>query len=626
MAGAYRQQHGGPSAYPIQHASPLDTLVRSASTKGSKYKYQERQEPVNFNDDDDDEQAYGGTHEDEYYHQRNPSSPLLHSRFARGSQATFSSRDANSYLDFSRDSVDVDSGNMYHETLGGRFDDNDGQISPHEPTSPALRDSWKSDVTAKNAMDPHSTAYNDNDTYHEANVPVVVVSAWAETGDSDGPASPDGIPRYSTYAGKTPMVKPVVANFSRPVRPAPQPSPTRVEFDPGLNDGIDHKKVVLDRNAARAGGGSAQPQPRARSPYTNEPLPYGNGSSLSGSAFSPTLSSPSSQGHRSRSPSPSPTHISHSPSTPMSANSVSTSSSARSPQAVSLPRNPREFPGRSNSPISLYSTYSFYQLDSASPSPTNSTSNFSEQQQGDQLRGTHTKVLASPPSRTTSHSGTPTQSGFKPTRSNLSSELLVSANQTTSPQVHFSSGDSSQDPLAHLQLGIAAHESNDLKTSAFHFERSATLNGGTGVGMLMWGLTLRHGWGCKKDEKGGFKWLRKAAEGAVDDLEARRTGTDAPGSTLPQETQNELVLAIYEVGQCFFHGWGVGKDQKMGVSYYTVAARLGDADAQSDLAFCLANGKGCKKDRKEAAKWYREAVKQGQSDIGLAWIYKEKFQ
>lgn len=29
--------------------------------------------------------------------------------------------------------------------------------------------------------------------------------------------------------------------------------------------------------------------------------------------------------------------------------------------------------------------------------------------------------------------------------------------------------------------------------------------------------------------------------------------------------QTELVLAIYEVGQCFFHGWGVKKDQKMAV-------------------------------------------------------------
>lgn len=78
-------------------------------------------------------------------------------------------------------------------------------------------------------------------------------------------------------------------------------------------------------------------------------------------------------------------------------------------------------------------------------------------------------------------------------------------------------------------------------------------------------------------------------------------------------------------------------------SYYTVAARLGDVDAQMDLGFCLANGKGCKKDRKESASWYRKAVRdlslvfnfdnsfvmqvaQGQSDIGLAWIYKEKFQ
>lgn len=43
-------------------------------------------------------------------------------------------------------------------------------------------------------------------------------------------------------------------------------------------------------------------------------------------------------------------------------------------------------------------------------------------------------------------------------------------------------------------------------------------------------------------------------------------------------------------------------------SYYTVAAKLGDADAQHDLGFCLANGKGCKKDRKEAAKWHRAAV------------------
>lgn len=138
----------------------------------------------------------------------------------------------------------------------------------------------------------------------------------------------------------------------------------------------------------------------------------------------------------------------------------------------------------------------------------------------------------------------------------------------------------------------------------------------------MWGLTLRHGWGVTKSEPQGFKWLKKAAEIAVGDLESARGGMDAKG------VKDELVLAIYEVGQSFFRGWGIEKDKKMGVvrpsycnipcdmllikltlqSYFRVAARLGDPDAQQELAFCLANGKGCKKDRKEAAKWYRAAV------------------
>ena len=34
-------------------------------------------------------------------------------------------------------------------------------------------------------------------------------------------------------------------------------------------------------------------------------------------------------------------------------------------------------------------------------------------------------------------------------------------------------------------------------------------------------------------------------------------------------SKTELVLAIYEVGQCFFQGWGVPKDQKMAMVGYT---------------------------------------------------------
>lgn len=77
-------------------------------------------------------------------------------------------------------------------------------------------------------------------------------------------------------------------------------------------------------------------------------------------------------------------------------------------------------------------------------------------------------------------------------------------------------------PQDFLQLGIQHHEANRLKESAICFERSAKEQGGCGVGMLMYGLTLRHGWGCEKNEKIGFNWLRKAAEHAVEDLESAK--------------------------------------------------------------------------------------------------------
>ncbi|KAJ3829273.1 HCP-like protein [Lentinula raphanica] len=270
---------------------------------------------------------------------------------------------------------------------------------------------------------------------------------------------------------------------------------------------------------------------------------------------------------------------------------------------ITLSRRPPSF--RPDSPASLYSdAYSFYQLDSASPSPS----------------GTQFK-LDSPGGS----SGADSRSNQTSTRSHTPTSTNHTAGRP--PVVVIDPPQESKSKAEHyLQLGIKHHEANRLQESALCFEKSAKEGGGCGVGMLMWGLTLRHGWGCRKDEKGGFTWVRKAAEGAVADLErARRSG----GSSDLEErgmVKAELVLAIYEVGQCFFHGWGVAKDQKMGVSYYRVAARLGDADAQGDLGFCLANGKGCKKDRKEAAKWYRAAVAQGYSDVGLAWIHKEKFQ
>jgi hypothetical protein len=129
----------------------------------------------------------------------------------------------------------------------------------------------------------------------------------------------------------------------------------------------------------------------------------------------------------------------------------------------------------------------------------------------------------------------------------------------------------------YLTMGIEAHliESPEaLSQSAEFFEISAKLNGGTPFGMLMWGLCLRHGWGVPIDERKGFIWLRRACEIAVGDLEGLQIPSARERSSperLPAITQGvltevkaELVLAIYEVGQCFFQGWGVTRDRKLG--------------------------------------------------------------
>ena len=68
--------------------------------------------------------------------------------------------------------------------------------------------------------------------------------------------------------------------------------------------------------------------------------------------------------------------------------------------------------------------------------------------------------------------------------------------------------------------------------------------------MLVWGPTLLHSWCCPKDEIHGFSWPRWAAEVAVGNLERARAGLGI-GAVC-----GELVLAIYDVGQCFFYGWG----------------------------------------------------------------------
>ncbi|KAH9487187.1 Mitosis inhibitor nif1 [Psilocybe cubensis] len=431
-------------------------------------------------------------------------SPLLHSHFARDSYATASISDQHSYWDpdtsgtrsstqssnykqSSRRATREGEGDFDDERSDyGRYDyfvdDSSSMYSSSPSQGPALRDSWNSTATGATVRRPdyyipNADIRGENQlTGSSGPTPTVVVTEEGIDGAERVVERSSSVLRPGP--GRAPIVQPVTANFSRPVRESSHPGHAqgervKVQVPQEMRD---QKLKVLERNARRA------------------PTPTGT----------------------------------HPPSTiQSSANSRQSLESVRSAATITeknnaVPTNPQPMRAVEQplpSPSSLYSSnYSFYQYESPVPSPVGAGF------------------------------GQSTNSGNRP----QSSLKAADAEKVTGPRT----------PQDYLQLGIQHHEANRLGESARCFERSANEGGGCGVGMLMYGLTLRHGWGCAKNERLGFKWLMKAAESAIGDLENVRTG----GRTIEVgAVQTELVLAIYEVGQCFFHGWGVGKDQKMAV-------------------------------------------------------------
>jgi TPR repeat protein len=89
--------------------------------------------------------------------------------------------------------------------------------------------------------------------------------------------------------------------------------------------------------------------------------------------------------------------------------------------------------------------------------------------------------------------------------------------------------------------------------------------------------------------------------------------------------KGELVLAMYELANCFRNGWGIKKDPAAAKHYYETAANLGDTDAMNEVAWCYTEGFGTKKDKFKAAQFLRLAESKGNKTLGNTWIWKDKY-
>ncbi|CAG8461526.1 2743_t:CDS:2 [Funneliformis mosseae] len=169
----------------------------------------------------------------------------------------------------------------------------------------------------------------------------------------------------------------------------------------------------------------------------------------------------------------------------------------------------------------------------------------------------------------------------------------------------------------YISQAIKYHEDNQLEKSTEYLRIAAERN--SAVGMVLYGIALRHGWGCKVDTALAFGYLEKAAGSMIN----IKNGINE--SVSMSSFRGELILAIYELGVCFRHGWGIPKNKATAASYFEIAANMGDPDAQNDVALCYYKGEGVKKDMKMAAKFYRMADAQGHGTLGNSWIFKAKY-
>ncbi|KAK1711366.1 hypothetical protein BDP67DRAFT_86987 [Colletotrichum lupini] len=145
-----------------------------------------------------------------------------------------------------------------------------------------------------------------------------------------------------------------------------------------------------------------------------------------------------------------------------------------------------------------------------------------------------------------------------------------------------------------IQEAIRLHEAGDFENSTAMFARLADPKGANNtLSQFLYGLSLRHGWGCEPDPEGAIKYLSAAASNAATvEQMALKAGLKKGGAA-----KGELVLAIFELANSFRHGWGTAKDPIAAKQYYETAANLGDTDAMNEVAWCYVEGFGCKKDK-----------------------------
>jgi TPR repeat protein len=186
--------------------------------------------------------------------------------------------------------------------------------------------------------------------------------------------------------------------------------------------------------------------------------------------------------------------------------------------------------------------------------------------------------------------------------------------------------------------------SKDEKEAAKWYKKSAEQ--GDPVGQCGLGACYAKGIGVSKDEKEAVRWLTKSADQGVSEAkallgliqaenDAQKILKDVESGSF-QSKKEELFKKLLEkaesgdassqklVGNCYFKGDGVSKDEKVAVKWLRKSAEQGNSKAQADLGACYFSGRGVPVDEAEGFKWSKKAAEQGdpaaQCNLGFKYF------
>ena len=160
--------------------------------------------------------------------------------------------------------------------------------------------------------------------------------------------------------------------------------------------------------------------------------------------------------------------------------------------------------------------------------------------------------------------------------------------------------------------------------------------------LLLLVLQLGFSWGgialsrqLEEKAKSGDLWAQEVLirTKASDDAQRILKETESGSSQSKQDEAFKKALEKAEagdaisqqiVGNYYFNGYGVAKDEKLALHWARKAAEQGNAKAQADLGACYFSGKGVPLDEVEGFKWTKKAAEQGhpaaQCNLGYRYL------